>query len=50
MGKWSAGLSPRQCAVVVAVFWFTSIGALIVLLALRRANRRRKTPSRRRTK
>lgn len=41
LAKLIGGLSPMQCAAVVAVFCLTSIGAILLALALRRWNARR---------
>ena len=40
MTRYLAGLSPAQCAAVVAVFVVTAIGAILLVLAFRWWNRR----------
>jgi len=42
LAAWKDGLSGRQIALVLAVFWFTAIGAWLTVLGCRRWNRRRK--------
>lgn len=37
--KWTAGLSPIQCSIVVGVFFATSIGAALLVLAMRQWNK-----------
>jgi len=41
MSRFTAGLTPNQIAIVIGIFWFTAIGAIVAALVFRWVNVRR---------